>query len=60
MYSRRMDISADLAIQLNINMSKNAATLQLTQVETHVHTICQNVTSYNLDNLLLVMLIKIL
>jgi len=53
LYARRMDISADLAIQLNSYMLKDTAKLPLTRVETRVHTIPQGVSSYNLDNLFL-------
>jgi len=53
LYARRMDISADLALQLNTYMLKNTAKLPLTRVETRVHTIPQNVSTYTLSNVFL-------
>ena len=53
LYVRRINISADLALQLNSFMTHDTAKLPLTRVETRVHTIPANVNSYNLDNIFL-------
>jgi len=52
-YARRMDISADLALQMNSYMLKNTAKLPFTCVETRVHTIPRNVSTYTLANVFL-------
>jgi len=53
LYARRLEISADVSLQLNQYMLQDTAKLPLTRVETRVHTIPQNVSSFNLDNLFL-------
>ena len=53
LYVRRIIISAHFALQLNSYMLDDTAKLPLTRVETRVHTIPANVTSYDLDNIFL-------
>jgi hypothetical protein len=53
LYARKIDISPDLGLQLNSYMLSNTAKLPLTRVELRLHTIPQQVQSYNIDNLFL-------